>query len=117
MKIHRLSAQFWKHRWKSLNESEIQTAFGNAIASAVLVGCSSNKVKEAKPNPLPKLTESNKSLVPVFSRSVSSTNKADPLRLQLDASEGVVFTLDPKGEVAAYRGKQRLWEKKLVNWA
>ncbi|MDU5863025.1 MAG: outer membrane protein assembly factor BamB, partial [Acinetobacter sp.] len=27
-----------------------------AIASAVLVGCSSNKVKEAKPNPLPKLT-------------------------------------------------------------
>jgi outer membrane protein assembly factor BamB len=32
-------------------------------------------------------------------------------------SEGVVFALDPKGEVAAYRGKQRLWEKKLVNWA
>ncbi|MCT6834207.1 MAG: PQQ-binding-like beta-propeller repeat protein, partial [Acinetobacter baumannii] len=84
-----------------------------AIASAVLVGCSSNKVKEAKPNPLPKLTESKKSLVPVFSRSVSSTNKADPLRLQLDASDGVVFTLDPKGEVAAYRGKQRLWEKKV----
>ena len=84
-----------------------------AIASAVLVGCSSNKVKEAKPNPLPKLTESKKTLVPVFSRSVSSTDKADPLRLQLDASEGVVFTLDPKGEVAAYRGKQRLWEKKV----
>ncbi len=46
-----------------------------AIASAVLVGCSSNKVKEAKPNPLPKLTESTKALVPVFSRSVSSTNR------------------------------------------
>ncbi|WPP54478.1 outer membrane protein assembly factor BamB [Acinetobacter pittii] len=84
-----------------------------AIASAVLVGCSSNKVKEAKPNPLPKLTESKKTLVPVFSHSVSSTDKADPLRLHLDASEGVVFTLDPKGEVAAYRGKQRLWEKKV----
>ena len=64
-----------------------------AIASAVLVGCSSNKVKEAKPNPLPKLTESKKALVPVFSRSVSSTNKADPLRLQLDASDGVVLRL------------------------
>jgi len=84
-----------------------------AIASAVLVGCSSNKVKEVKPNPLPKLIESKKTLTPVFSRSVSSTDKADPLRLQLDASDGVVFTLDPKGEVAAYRGKQRIWEKKV----
>ena len=84
-----------------------------AIASAVLVGCSSNKVKEAKPNPLPKLTESKKTLVPVFSRSVSSTDKADPLRLQLDASEGVVFTLDPKGEVTAYKGKQKLWQKEV----
>lgn len=88
-----------------------------AIASAVLVGCSSNKVKEAKPNPLPKLTESNKSLVPVFSRSVSSTNKADPLRLQLDASEGVVFTLILKVKLLHTVVNNVFGRKKLVNWA
>ena len=61
-----------------------------AVASALLVGCSSNKVKEAKPNPLPKLQQA-KTLVPVFSQNTSSTAEEDPLRLQLDVDNGVVF--------------------------
>lgn len=94
--------------------SKYKIPFALAVLSIALVGCSSNKIKveEAKPNPLPKLAQS-KSLVPVFSHDVSATEQADPLRLQLDVDQGVIFALDPKGEVAAYRGKQRLWEKKV----
>ncbi|WP_248791286.1 PQQ-binding-like beta-propeller repeat protein, partial [Escherichia coli] len=61
---------------------------------------------------LPKISQT-KTLVPVFSTSVSSTEKADPLRLRLDADNGVVFAIDPKGEVTAFSGKQRLWQKKV----
>lgn len=94
--------------------SKYKIPFALAVLSIALVGCSSNKIKveEAKPNPLPKLAQS-KSLVPVFSHDVSATEQADPLRLQLDVDNGVIFALDPKGEVAAYRGKQRIWEKKV----
>lgn len=94
--------------------SKYKIPFALAVLSIALLGCSSNKIKveEAKPNPLPKLTQS-KSLVPVFSHDVSATEQADPLRLQLDVDNGVIFALDPKGEVAAYRGKQRIWEKKV----
>ncbi|WP_326518740.1 outer membrane protein assembly factor BamB [Acinetobacter sp. CAAS 2-6] len=94
--------------------SKYKIPFALAVLSIALVGCSSNKIKveEAKPNPLPKLAQS-KSLVPVFSHDVSATEQADPLRLQLDVYNGVIFALDPKGEVAAYRGKQRIWEKKV----
>lgn len=88
--------------------------FALAILSIALVGCSSNKIKveEAKPNPLPKLSQ-EKSLVQTFSQEVAATEQADPLRLQLDVDQGVIFALDPKGEVTAYRGKQQLWEKKV----
>lgn len=88
--------------------------FALALLSAALMGCSSNKVKQEKikPNPLPKLAQAS-SLVPVFSEKVSSTAKEDPLRLRLDADNGVTFLMDPKGEVAAYKGKQRLWETKV----
>ncbi|WP_273778486.1 outer membrane protein assembly factor BamB [Acinetobacter sp. GSS19] len=94
--------------------SKYKIPFALAVLSIALVGCSSNKIKveEAKPNPLPKLAQS-KSLVPIFSHDVSATEQADPLRLQLDVDNGVIFALDPKGEVAAYRGKQRIWEKKV----
>ena len=89
--------------------------FALAILTTALVGCSSNKVKEVKikPNPLPKVAHAT-SLVQVFSKDVSSTSEEDPLRLRLDTENGVVFALDPKGEVAAYKGKQRLWETKVT---
>ena len=89
--------------------------FALAILSIALIGCSSNKTKEVKikPNPLPKVAQAS-SLVQVFSTSVSSTSSEDALRLRLDADNGVVFALDPKGEVAAYKGKQRLWNAKVT---
>lgn len=84
------------------------------VLTLALAGCAgkTNKVPEVKPNPLPKLTQA-KTLVPVFSTSVSATDAADPLRLRLDADNGVVFAIDPKGEVSAFKGKQRLWQKKV----
>lgn len=84
------------------------------VLTLALAGCAgkTNKVPEVKPNPLPKLTQA-KTLVPVFSTSVASTDAADPLRLRLDADNGVVFSIDPKGEVSAFKGKQRLWQKKV----
>ncbi|HRB83841.1 MAG TPA: outer membrane protein assembly factor BamB [Acinetobacter johnsonii] len=83
------------------------------VLTLALAGCaSSGKVEEVKPNPLPKLMQA-KTLTPVFSQSVSSTSTADPLRLRLDADNGVVFALDPKGLVTAYQGKQKLWQKEV----
>ena len=82
------------------------------VLALALAGCSGNKVKveEVKPNPLPKITQTT-SLVPVFSQSVSATSEKDPLRLQLDVADGVIFAVDPKGSVTAYRGKQKVWQK------
>lgn len=96
-------------------DRKFKIPFVLAILSTALVGCSSNKVKEVKikPNPLPKVAHAT-SLVQVFSKDVSSTSEEDPLRLRLDTENGVVFALDPKGEVAAYKGKQRLWETKVT---
>jgi len=56
--------------------------FALTILTFALVGCSTNKIKveKVKPNPLPKLAQA-KSLVPVFSQSVSATSEEDPLRL------------------------------------
>ncbi|OTG84750.1 outer membrane protein assembly factor BamB [Acinetobacter sp. ANC 4648] len=89
--------------------------FALAILAAALVGCSSNKVKEEKikPSPLPKIVQAT-SLVPIFSQSVATTPEEDPLRLRLDANNGVIFIVNPKGEVVAYKGKQRLWEVKVT---
>ncbi len=88
--------------------------FALAILTTALAGCSSHKAKEVKikPNPLPKIAVTQ-SLAPVFSINVGSTDKIDPLRLRLDTENGVVFAVDPKGKVAAYKGKQRLWEVKV----
>ena len=88
--------------------------FALTILTVALLGCSSNKIKveQVKPNPLPKLVQA-KALVPVFSQSVSATSKEDPLRLRLDVDNGVIFALDPKGEVTAYQGKQRLLQQKV----
>lgn len=95
-------------------ERKYKIPFALALLSAALMGCSSNKVKEVKvkPNPLPKLAQAT-SLVPVFSQSVSATSAEDPLRLRLDTDNGTIFIVNPKGGVAAYKGKQRLWETKV----
>jgi len=95
-------------------DRKFKIPFALAILSTALIGCSSNKVKEVKvkPNPLPKVAQAS-SLVQVFSTNVSATSKEDPLRLRLDTDNGVVFALDPKGTVAAYKGKQRLWDVKV----
>ncbi|OTG96208.1 outer membrane protein assembly factor BamB [Acinetobacter sp. ANC 3832] len=95
-------------------ERKYKIPFALALLSAALIGCSSNKVKEVKvkPNPLPKLAQAT-SLVPVFSQSVSATSAEDPLRLRLDTDNGTIFIVNPKGGVAAYKGKQRLWETKV----
>ena len=89
--------------------------FALAILSVAMVGCSSNKVKveKVKPNPLPKLVQAT-SLTEVFSHKVSASSEQDPLRLRLDVDNGVVFAMNPKGEVVAYKGKQRLWETKVT---
>ena len=89
--------------------------FALAILSVAMVGCSSNKVKveKVKPNPLPKLVQAT-SLTEVFSYKVSASSEQDPLRLRLDVDNVVVFAMNPKGEVAAYKGKQRLWETKVT---
>ena len=94
-------------------QNKLKLPLAIAIASAVLVGCSSNKVKEAKPNPLPKIQQ-QQSLNLVFSQSVSSTNAAEALRLQLDTDNGVIFAIDPDGQVSAYKGKDRLWKSKIT---
>lgn len=84
------------------------------VLTLALAGCANKgvKVEEAKPNPLPKLQQ-GKTLVPVFSQNVASTDEADPLRMRLDVDNGVIFVINPKGEVDAYQGKQRLWQKKI----
>ena len=84
--------------------------FALTILTFALAGCSTNKIKveEVKPNPLPKLVQA-KTLVPVFSQSVSSTSKADPLRLRLDADNGVIFAVDPNGDWSVvFEGHQHI---------
>ena len=86
-----------------------------AVLSCTMSGCAflnKNKVEEAKPNPLPKYTQSS-DLVAVASYKVSATDVEDPLRLKIASDQGVVYLLDPKGSVIAYQGKQRLWEKQI----
>ena len=84
------------------------------LLSLALVGCSNKaiKVAEQKPSPLPKISASS-SLVAVANYSVAATNAVDPLRLQLGLAQGQVFAADPKGEVTAYQGKQRIWQNKI----
>lgn len=84
-----------------------------ALALA-LTGCANKSIKvaEVKPNPLPKISHS-KSLAPVFSLNVASTTNADPLRLTLATDNGIHFAVNPKGEVTALQGKQRLWSTKV----
>ena len=38
-------------------QNKLKLPLAIAVASALLLGCSSNKVKEAKPNPLPKIQQ------------------------------------------------------------
>ena len=96
-------------------EKFLKIPFALAIVSIALMGCSSNKTKEVKvkPSPLPKVAQAS-SLVQVFSTNVSATNSEDALRLRLDSDNGVVFALNPKGEVSAFKGSQRLWETKVT---
>ena len=94
-------------------QNKLKLPLAIAVASALLLGCSSNKVKEAKPNPLPKIQQ-QQGLNLVFSQSVSSTNAAEALRLQLDTDNGVIFAIDPDGQVSAYKGKERLWKSKIT---
>ena len=94
--------------------SKYKIPFALTILTIALMGCSSNKVKveKVKPNALPKI-EQTRSLAPVFSQSVSASENGDILRSGVTSANGVIFTFDPKGEVAAYQGKQRLWEKRI----
>ena len=94
-------------------QNKLKLPLAIAVASALLLGCSSNKVKEAKPNPLPKIQQ-QQGLNLVFSQSVSSTNAAEALRLQLDTDNGVIFAIDPDGQVSAYKGKEQLWTSKIT---
>ena len=94
-------------------QNKLKLPLAIAVASALLLGCSSNKVKEAKPNPLPKIQQ-QQGLNLVFSQSVSSTSAAEASRLQLDTDNGVIFAIDPDGQVSAYKGKQRLWKSKIT---
>lgn len=94
-------------------QNKLKLPLAIAVASALLLGCSSNKVKEAKPNPLPKIQQ-QQGLNLVFSQSVSSTNAAEALRLQLDTDNGMIFAIDPDGQVSAYKGKERLWKSKIT---
>ena len=94
-------------------QNKLKLPLAIAVASALLLGCSSNKVKEAKPNPLPKIQQ-QQGLNLVFSQSVSSTNAAEALRLQLDTDNGVIFAIDPDGQISAYKGKERLWKSKIT---
>ena len=84
------------------------------LLSLALVGCSNKaiKVAEQKPSPLPKISASS-SLVAIANYSVAATNAVDPLRLQLGLAQGQVFAADPKGEVTAYQGKQRISQNKI----
>lgn len=94
--------------------SKYKIPFALTILTIALMGCSSNKVKveKIKPNPLPKI-EQTRSLAPVFTQSVSAGDDGDILRSSLTSANGIIFTVDSKGEVAAYQGKQRLWEKRI----
>lgn len=94
-------------------QNKLKLPLAIAVASALLLGCSSNKVKEVKPNRLPKIQQ-QQGLNLVFSQSVSSTNAAEALRLQLDTDNGVIFAIDPDGQVSAYKAKQRLWKSKIT---
>ena len=94
-------------------QNKLKLPLAIAVASALLLGCSSNKVKEAKPNPLPKIQQ-QQGLNLVFSQSVSSTSAAEASRLQLDTDNGVIFAIDPDGQVSAYKGKERLWKSKIT---
>ena len=94
-------------------QNKLKLPLAIAVASALLLGCSSNKVKEAKPNPLPKIQQ-QQGLNLVFSQSVSSTNAAEALRLQLDTDNGVIFAIDPDGQISAYKGKEQLWKSKIT---
>ena len=94
-------------------QNKLKLPLAIAVASALLIGCSSNKVKEAKPNPLPKIQQ-QQGLNLVFAQSVSSTNAAEASRLQLDTDNGMIFAIDPDGQVSAYKGKQRLWKNKVT---
>lgn len=94
-------------------QNKLKLPLAIAVASALLLGCSSNKVKEAKPNPLPKIQQ-QQGLNLVFLQSVSSTSAAEASRLQLDTDNGVIFAIDPDGQVSAYKGKERLWKSKIT---
>ncbi|XID75418.1 outer membrane protein assembly factor BamB [Alkanindiges sp. WGS2144] len=83
------------------------------LAMAILAGCSkSSKVEVHKPNPLPKLSQSQ-ALTPVFKASIAGGEKLDPLRLQLDATDEAIYAVSRKGEVVAYglNGK-KIWQSK-----
>lgn len=95
-------------------DRKYKTSLVLAALSCALMACTSNTVKEdkTKPSALPKIEQSI-SLAPVFSQRVSSTKAADPLRLRMSVDRGIYYLLDPKGSVLAYKGKQRLWERRV----
>lgn len=86
-----------------------------ALLSCTMSGCAflnKNKVEEAKPNPLPQFTQSS-DLAAVAAYKVSASDAKDPLRLKIASDQGMVYLLDPKGSVIAYKGNQRVWERQI----
>ena len=79
-----------------------------------IAGCASKgeNVSENKPNPLPKINQTS-GLNQIYAIDVSSSSAHDRVKLELEVLNDTVFVADPKGEIIAYRGKQRLWENKV----
>lgn len=92
----------------------LKIPFALTILSVAMVGCSStSKVEKPKPSSLPKI-EATQSLARVFESSVSSIPKNDVLHFQVDRYQGLIYTVSPNGEIQAYEGNKKIWEKRPV---
>lgn len=85
------------------------------VALASISGCSKgSKTEVHKPSKLPKL-EQSQTLKPVFKENIGASEKYDPLRLQLDASDNAIYAVSRKGEITAYQiNGKKLWENHPV---
>lgn len=93
----------------------IKIPFALTLLTVAFVGCSSHepKAEKIKPMPLPKLVQT-KTLAKTFSTEVSATKETDPLRLQMAVDNGMLFAVDPKGSVIAFKNNKRVWETKTT---
>lgn len=88
------------------------------VATAMtMTACASKKNDvpkiDTKPVKLEKLTQVQSQIRQITQYNVASAQKGEVLRLRVQTEQGVDFVADPKGEVTAYRDKQRLWQTKV----